>query len=83
MPDWVPALVLVPGLFGVLMGCALGLAAEVRRQHIIAIAVLTASVCVVVTGVLMFNAVYTTREECDVVGTSAEDAVYVCIEVTE
>lgn len=24
-----------------------------------------------------------TREECGVVGTSAEDAVYVCIEVTE
>lgn len=83
MPEWLPALFLVSGLFGVLLGVGLGLAAGTRRENAVAIGVVLSAVAVIAAGVLMFQMTDMTREECGVVGTNNDDAEYVCVEVTE
>lgn len=83
MPEWLPVIPTVSGLFGCLFGVAAGLAAETRKDNGIAIAVVVAGFLLIAAGIVMFQFTTLTREECTVVGTSAENATYVCVEVTE
>lgn len=83
MSEWFPVFPFVIGLFGVLAGIAAGIAAVDRKQNVFAIAICSVSLGLVAFGVIMFQFTTVTREECAVVGTSAEDATYVCVEVTE
>lgn len=83
MPEWLPVFPVVIGLFGVLAGIALGIAADSGKQNVVAVAICGGSFALVALGVIMFQLTVVIREECAVVGTNAEDATYVCVEVTE
>lgn len=64
------------------VGCAVGLIAQAPLRYLGAVTIGG----VLGIGLAIGGSVARdddTREECGVVGTSAEDAVYVCIEVTE
>ena len=81
MPDWLTVTLMFGGLLLILFGLCVALSGFLSGSGLFQVS----GVVVIVVGfaAMAIGSRGLTNEECAVVGTNADDATYVCVEVTE